>query len=51
MMIDLDFELSPGPYYYLKLKYPIHSVHPTEYLSIDPTKKQGHYLLIFRQEN
>ena len=23
---DLDFELGPAPYHYLKLKYPIHSV-------------------------
>ncbi len=23
---DLDFELGPAPYYYLKLKHPIHSV-------------------------
>jgi len=37
---DLDFELGPAPYYYLKLKYPIHSVHPTHCLSIDPTTKQ-----------
>ena len=37
---DLDFELGPGPYYYLKLKYPIHSVHPTQCLSIDPSTKQ-----------
>ena len=26
---DLDFELGPAPYYYLKLKHPIHSVHLT----------------------
>ena len=37
---DLDFELGPAPYYYLKLKYPIHSVHPTQCLSIDPSTKQ-----------
>ena len=37
---DLDFELGPGPYYYLKLKYPIHAVHPTQCLSIDPSTKQ-----------
>ena len=37
---DLDFELGPGPYYYLKLKYPIHSVHPTQCLSIDPSTRQ-----------
>ena len=37
---DLDFELGPAPYYYLKLKYPIHSVHPTQCLSVDPTSKQ-----------
>ena len=37
---DLDFELGPTPYYYLKLKYPIHSVHPTQCLSVDPTTKQ-----------
>ena len=37
---DLDFELGPAPYYYLKLKYPIHSVHPTQCLSIDSTTKQ-----------
>ncbi len=33
--VDLDFEL--GPIYDLKLKYPIHSVHPAQCLSIDPT--------------
>ena len=37
---DLDFELGPAPYYYLRLKYPIHSVHPTQCLTIDPTTKQ-----------
>ena len=37
---DLDFELGPAPYHYLKLKYPIHSVHPTQCLSIDSTTKQ-----------
>ena len=37
---DLDFEQGPAPYYYSKLKYPIHSVHPTQCLSIDPTTKQ-----------
>ena len=37
---DLDFELGPAPHYYLKLKYPIHSVHPTQCLSIDPTSKR-----------
>ncbi len=40
MMIYWDFELGPAPYYYLKLKYPIHSVHATQCLSIDPTTKQ-----------
>jgi hypothetical protein len=34
---DLDFEQGPAPYNYSKLKYPIHSVHPTQCLSIDPT--------------
>ena len=29
---DLDFELGPAPHYYLKLKYPFHSVHPTQCL-------------------
>ncbi len=29
---DLDFEQGPAPYYYLKIKYPIHSVHPTQCL-------------------
>ncbi len=33
---DLDFELGPAPYYYLRLKYPIHSVHPS-----DPTQCYG----------
>ncbi len=37
---DLDFELGPAPHYYSKLKYPIHSVHPTQCLSIDPITKQ-----------
>ena len=37
---DLDFELGPAPYYYLKLKYNIHSVHHTQCLSVDPTTKQ-----------
>jgi hypothetical protein len=37
---DLDFELGPAPYYYLKLKYPIHSVNPTHCLSVDPTTRQ-----------
>jgi hypothetical protein len=37
---DLDFELGPAPYNYLKLKYPIHSVHPTQCLSVDPTTRQ-----------
>ncbi len=37
---DLDFELGPAPCYYLKLKYPIHSIRPTQCLSIDPTTKQ-----------
>ena len=27
---DTDFELGPSPTYNLKLKYPIHSVHPTQ---------------------
>ncbi len=35
-----DFELGPAPCYNLKLKYPIHSVHPTQCLSTDPTTKQ-----------
>jgi hypothetical protein len=33
----LDFEQGPTPYNYLKLKYTIHSVHPSQYLSINPT--------------
>ena len=37
---DLDFEQGPAPYYNLKLKYPIHSVHPTQCLSVDPTTRQ-----------
>ena len=37
---DLDFELGPTPTYNLKLKYPIHSVHPTQCISVDPTTKQ-----------
>ncbi len=37
---DLDFELGPAPYNYLKLQYPIHSLHPTQCLSIDPTTNQ-----------
>ena len=37
---DLDFELGPAPYNYLKLKYPIHSVHPTQCLSVDSTTRQ-----------
>ncbi len=37
---DLDFELGPAPYYYLNLKYQIHSVHPTQSLLVDPTTKQ-----------
>ena len=37
---DLDFELGPAPNNNLKLKYPIHSVHPTHCLSINPTTKQ-----------
>jgi hypothetical protein len=37
---DLDFEQGPAPYNYLKLKYPIHSVHPTQCLSVDPTTRQ-----------
>jgi hypothetical protein len=36
---DLDFEQGPAPYNYLKLKYPIHSVHPTQCLSVDPTTR------------
>ncbi len=32
------FEL--GPYYNIKSKYPIQSVHPTQCLSLDPTTKQ-----------
>jgi hypothetical protein len=30
----------PAPYYHFKLKYPIHSVHHTHYLSVDPTIRQ-----------
>jgi hypothetical protein len=26
---DIDFKQGPEPYYYSKLKYPIHSVHTT----------------------
>jgi hypothetical protein len=37
---DLDFKQGPAPYYYLKLKYPIHSVHPTQCLSVDPKRRQ-----------
>jgi hypothetical protein len=37
---DLDFEQGPAPYNYLKLKYHIHSVHPTQCLSVDPTTRQ-----------
>ncbi len=37
---DLDFEQGPAPYNYLKLKYPIHSVHPTQCLSVDPKTRQ-----------
>ena len=37
---DLDFDLGPAPYNYLKLKYPIHSIHPTQCLSIDATTKR-----------
>ncbi len=37
---DLDFEQGPAPYNYLKLKYPIYSVHPTQCLSVDPTTRQ-----------
>jgi hypothetical protein len=37
---DLDFEQGPAPYNYLKLKYPIHSVHLTQCLSFDPTTRQ-----------
>jgi hypothetical protein len=37
---DLDFELGLAPYNYLKLEYPIHSVHPTQCLSVDPTTRQ-----------
>jgi hypothetical protein len=37
---DLDFELGPVRYCYLKLIYPIHSVGPTQCLSIDPTTTQ-----------
>ena len=36
----MDFDLGPTPYYYLKLKYPIHSVHPTQCLSVNATTKQ-----------
>jgi hypothetical protein len=36
---DLDFEQGPAPYYYLKLKYPIHSNHPTQCLSVDLTTR------------
>jgi hypothetical protein len=31
--------LGSAPYYYLKLKYPLHSVHPSQCLSVDPTTK------------
>ncbi len=37
---DLDLEQGPAPYYCLKLKYPIHSVHPTQCLSVDPTTRR-----------
>ncbi len=37
---DLDFELGPVPYDHLKLKYPIHSVHPTQCISVDSTIRQ-----------
>ena len=37
---DLDFEQGPAPYNYLKLKYPIHSVHATQCLSVDSTTRQ-----------
>ncbi len=37
---DLDFEQGPAPYHYLKLKYLIHSVHPTQCLSVNPTTRQ-----------
>jgi hypothetical protein len=35
----LDFEQGPAPYNYLKLKYPVHSVHPTQYFSVEPTTR------------
>ncbi len=34
------FDLGPAPFYYLKLKYPIHSVYPTQWLSINSTSNQ-----------
>jgi hypothetical protein len=37
---NLDFELGPAPTYKLKLKYPIHSVHPTQCISVNETTKQ-----------
>ncbi len=37
---DLDFELGPATYNDLKSKYPIHSVPPTQCLSVDPTTRQ-----------
>jgi hypothetical protein len=36
---DLDFELGPAPYNYLKLKYPIRSVHLTQCLSVVPDRQ------------
>jgi hypothetical protein len=37
---DLDFEQGPAPYNYLQLKYSIHSVHPTQCLSVDAATRQ-----------
>ncbi len=37
--MNLDLQC-PAPYYYLNLKYRIHSVHSTQCLSVDPTTKQ-----------
>ena len=42
---DLDFEIGPAPFYNLKLKYPIHSVHPTQCLSVNPTTRQLEFTL------
>jgi hypothetical protein len=37
---DLDFEIGPSPDYNLKLKYSIHSVHPTQCLYVDLSTNQ-----------